>query len=183
MTYPETILTLPGSLSCTFRTPTGADADKMLEFLTATAGESHFLMRYPEEVTLTPEQERAFLEEHARPDYPGALIIAEIAGIIVGCIGVDLVSPHLKARHRASFGITIRHSHWGLGLGRLLLEHGLEVAKQMGCTQMELGVYADNHRAIALYEVMGFEVWGRTKNAFRLKDGTLIDEILMGKLF
>ena len=181
MTYPELTITLPGSLSCTFRTPTGADAEKMLEFLTATAGESHFLMKYPEEVTLTPEQERAFLEEHASPDYPGGMIVAEIAGIIVGCIGIYLVSPGLKARHRAGFGLTVHRSHWGLGLGRLLLEQGQEAAKQLGCTQMELGVYADNHRAISLYEVMGFETWGRIKNAFRLKDGTMIDEILMGK--
>ena len=27
----------------------------------------------------------------------------------------------------------------------------------------------------------GFEVWGRTLNAFRLKDGTYRDEICMGK--
>lgn len=182
MMYPETTITLPGGLSCMLRTPTGVDAEALLEFLTATTGESHFLMRYPEEVTLTPEQERAFLDEHAQPDYPGAMIIAEIAGIIVGCIGINLVSPRLKTRHRASFGLTIRHSHWGLGLGRILLEQGLEAAKQIGCTQIELGVYADNHRAISLYEVMGFEIWGRTKNAFRLKDGTLIDEILMGKI-
>lgn len=27
----------------------------------------------------------------------------------------------------------------------------------------------------------GFEVWGNTKNAFKLKDGTYRDEIIMGR--
>ena len=44
---------------------------------------------------------------------------------------------------------------------------------------MELGVYADNDSGIALYQKMGFkEIW-RNLKAFKLKDGTYIDEINM----
>ena len=42
------------------------------------------------------------------------------------------------------------------------------------------GVFADNLRAAALYESLGFQEWGRMRNAFQLKDGTMVDEILMG---
>ena len=52
----------------------------------------------------------------------------------------------------------------------------------MGLEQMELGVYADNERAIHLYQKYGFEQCGIWKNAFKLKDGTYRDEILMSKI-
>ena len=51
----------------------------------------------------------------------------------------------------------------------------------MGYEQIELGVFADNKRAQNLYKKNGFEVWGNTKNAFKLKDGTYRDEIIMGR--
>ena len=50
----------------------------------------------------------------------------------------------------------------------------VEAARQMGYAQLELGVFADNLRAAALYESLGFQEWGRMRNAFRLKDGTMV---------
>ena len=52
----------------------------------------------------------------------------------------------------------------------------------MGYEQIELGVFSDNEKAKALYKKYGFEVWGNTKNAFKLKDGTYRDEIMMGRM-
>lgn len=52
----------------------------------------------------------------------------------------------------------------------------------IGYEQIELGVFSDNEKAIALYKKFGFEVWGNVKNAFKLKDGTYQDEIIMGKM-
>ena len=57
---------------------------------------------------------------------------------------------------------------------------GAKNAPAMGYTQMELGVYSDNERAIRLYETLGFERWGVLRCAFRLPDGTYRDEIQMG---
>ena len=59
----------------------------------------------------------------------------------------------------------------------------LHQAKENGLEQMELGVYADNERAIHLYQKYGFEQCGIWKNAFKLKDGTYRDEILIVKFF
>ena len=49
--------------------------------------------------------------------------------------------------------------------------------------QLELGVFDDNKRAQALYKKHGFEVWGCSKNAYKLKDGTYRDEIIMGRCY
>ena len=51
----------------------------------------------------------------------------------------------------------------------------------MGYEQIELGVYSDNVKAQSLYKKHGFEVWGSVKNAYKLKDGTYRDEIMMGR--
>ena len=51
-----------------------------------------------------------------------------------------------------------------------------------GFEQLELGVYSDNSRAIHLYEKFGFERYGIQPRAFKLKDGTFRDEIIMVKM-
>jgi L-phenylalanine/L-methionine N-acetyltransferase len=45
----------------------------------------------------------------------------------------------------------------------------------------ELGVYTDNHRAIALYQRFGFQVEG-THRAYALRDGVYIDSHTMARL-
>ena len=99
----------------------------------------------------------------------------------IGSIGVNRVSPHIKMRHRAQFGISIERAYWNMGLGTILIKEALEAARKMGCEQVELGVYSDNERARALYRKLGFEEWGVVRNAYRLKDGAYCDEIMMGR--
>ena len=43
-------------------------------------------------------------------------------------------------------------------------------------------MYSDNSRAIHLYEKFGFERYGIQPRAFKLKDGTSRDEIIMVKM-
>lgn len=42
-------------------------------------------------------------------------------------------------------------------------------------------MYDDIQRKESYIKKNGFEVWGNTKNAFKLKDGTYRDEIIMGR--
>lgn len=109
-------------------------------------------------------------------------IVAINDGKIVGQAEVRVVKNHLKYKHRANIGISIDRDHWGMGIGSSLMKLALHQAKENGLEQMELGVYADNERAIHLYQKYGFEQCGIWKNAFKLKDGTYRDEILMSKI-
>lgn len=56
----------------------------------------------------------------------------------------------------------------------------IKEARKMGYEQIELGVFSDNEKAKRLYEKNGFQVWGKNRNAFKLKDGRYFDEIIMG---
>lgn len=46
----------------------------------------------------------------------------------------------------------------GLGVARCLVEHGEEVARQQGLSQLALAVASDNMSALQLYEKMGFTI-------------------------
>ena len=50
---------------------------------------------------------------------------------------------------------------------------------KMRIIEVKQSVFADNDRAIHLYEKYGFKKYGIQPNAFKLKDGTYRDEIIM----
>lgn len=180
MRYGEKRMALRDGRICLLRSPGAEDAGAMLDYLRDIAGETHFLIRYPEEVRMDPAEEADFLEQQRRPDSRSVMIAAFMDGVVAGDVSVSPAGGQQKLRHRASLGIAVRQPCWSLGLGRILMKEALEAARQMGYAQLELGVFADNLRAAALYESLGFQEWGRMRNAFRLKDGTMVDEILMG---
>lgn len=98
---------------------------------------------------------------------------------LVGDLGVSVVRPHIKFLHRGYLGMSIRQEYTDMGLGSFMMKVALEQAKKNGFEQVELGVYSDNARARHMYTKMGFEEYGMNPRAFKLKDGTYIDEIIM----
>lgn len=86
----------------------------------------------------------------------------------------------IRYPHRATFGISIKEKYWNKGIGSILIEEIIKEARKMGYEQIELGVFSDNEKAKRLYEKSGFQVWGKNRNAFKLKDGRYFDEIIMG---
>jgi ribosomal protein S18 acetylase RimI-like enzyme len=60
--------------------------------------------------------------------------------------------------------IAVADEHQGLGLGQALMELLIEGAKLRGMEGIELHVFKHNHRAIALYRKLGFEIVGDYDN-------------------
>ena len=79
-------------------------------------------------------------------------------------------------------GISVRQEYSGYGLGSLMVDIAVKQAKENGFEQIELGVFSDNNKAIHLYEKFGFEKYGIQPRAFKLKDGTYRDEVIMVKM-
>ena len=88
----------------------------------------------------------------------------------------------VKMRHRATAGIAIRQAYWNLGIGTALFEEMIRISRERGLRQMELEMTDGNERGLALYTKMGFEITGRRPDAFRMRDGTYRDDILMTKM-
>lgn len=181
MHYNEKDIFLKDGTPCILRSPEEYDAEDLLGYLHTVTGETHYLLSYPEEVTLTFEQQIAVINKINKSNNE-FMINAYINGELAGNTHISCISGKIKSRHRASLGITVKKKFWGNGLGTILFKESLDFVKEIGYEQIELSVYSDNQKAQSLYERYGFHVWGCIKNAFKLKDGTYCDDIIMGKM-
>lgn len=84
--------------------------------------------------------------------------------------------------HVGTLAMGIVPAYRGQGLGRRLIGAALEKAKEEGFIRVELSVHADNARAIALYEKVGFVREGVHKRSVFI-DGRFIDTISMAIVF
>ena len=171
---------LPNGEVLTVRSIGAEDAEALSAFRYATYRETHFMARYPEEgANLEAVQKGLAGSEASALNFEVGAFAGEK---LVGEFGVAQVRPHIKYRHRAVMGISVLKDYWGGGLGSFLMQLAVDQAKANGFEQLELGVYSDNTRAIHLYEKFGFERCGTMPHAFKLKDGTYRDEIMMVKM-
>lgn len=178
MIYTEKEFSLKDNHVCTLRNAAVSDAAAMIDFMRISNEQTYFMLRYPEEITLTEDEEAAILQKWE--DQPNKLLLlAVIDGEIAGSCGIACIAEHLKTKHRSELGLSVKQNYWGLGIGSLLLQEILTFAKHNGTEQVELGVYSDNERAYNLYKKFGFTEWGRLPHAYKLKDGSYRDEINM----
>ena len=162
------------------RSAQAEDGEELLLFLKTAAGETPFLIREPDEVTLTPEQERAFIQ--SKTENPRELmLIAEIDGEHAGNCSVMSLGTYRRYEHRCEIAIALYQKYCNSGIGTMLLETALAAAKEMGYQQAELEVISDNKSAISLYEKLGFKKYGTFPKNMKYADGTYADADWMMK--
>ncbi len=141
--------------------------------LAAVAEEGVLGAEPPVDVGARAERFRGIIEG----DGPAALWVLEDQGQIIGHAAV-----REGARGVLSLGMAILPEGRGRGGGRMLLERIAEHARSVGAHKLELEVWPDNRRAIALYERAGFEVEGLRRRHYRRRDGSLRDSLIMARL-
>ena len=146
----EVSFTLKDGRRAVLRNPREGDIPGLLDYLVRSAGESDFIMRYPEECAkYTPEGEAKWIEDN-NSDENAAVLVCEVDGKIAGNCSVHR-NPMMKVRHRSFIAIALLKEFWGQGIGT----------------------------ARALYEKMGFRIVGVRPDAYRFKDGSLHSEYIM----
>jgi len=125
---------------------------------------------------------RTRLAESCAPGKPDLSLVAELDGEIVGTAGLHPVGPAQRRKHVMVLGISIaKHAH-GKGVGTSLMRALIDYADRWaGVLRIELTMYPDNERAIALYRKFGFEHEGRHR-AYALRDGHYTDTLTMARL-
>lgn len=102
-------------------------------------------------------------------------LVAEHDGEVVGSAGLHPVGPALRRRHAAMIGISVAVPAQGRGVGSALMQALCDYADGWAqVLRIELGVFTDNTRAIALYRRFGFEIEG-THRGYALRDGVYAD--------
>ncbi len=181
MLFEPVSLTLKDGRTAVLRPPRADDAAEMIACMRDTAGETDFLLGYPEERTIPVEKEAAFLAAMAEGTNT-MMIMCEVDGHLAGNCHLAF-NTKIKKRHRASVAIALRKAYWGLGIGTRMFSMMVEAAQaRPGIRLLELEVIEGNSRARALYEKFGFRIVALHPNAILLKDGTLLHEYLMQKV-
>jgi putative acetyltransferase len=125
---------------------------------------------------------RERLSRTADPTAPDLQLVAESGGEVVGSAGLHPAGWSPRRRHAMMLGISVPSAWQGRGVGSALMQAICDYADQwLGLRRLELQVYADNARAIALYRRFGFELEG-THRAYALRDGELVDSLSMARL-
>lgn len=89
--------------------------------------------------------------------------IAEDDGVPVGYVHCVLqeIPDHVFVYGVLDFHIdqiAVLESHQGQGIGKLLMQHAMQLGKEFKADRFSLGVVAFNEGAIRFYEDLGFEI-------------------------
>lgn len=163
----------------TIRHVTDSDADALLQLRTELDRETAFMMLEPGERTMDVEEQRSRLAAIIARDNQ-TIVLAEHAGTLVGFLSA-CGGEFRRNRATAYLVIGVLQAFAGQGIGSRLFAAAEEWAGAHGIHRLELTVMAHNHRAVHLYQKMGFEIEG-TKRDSLCVDGVYVDEYAMAKL-
>ena len=163
----------------TLRCAAEQDAQMLLRYLKATRGETPWLARGPEEVTMTVEEEKAFIRSQNESPV-NLMLLAFVDDEHAGSASLMGFSM-ARYRHRAQLAVALYQKFTGQGIGTILLQELIAVARRQGLEQLELEVAAHNTGAIALYKKLGFEVCGTLPRNMKYPDGSYEDVLFMAK--
>lgn len=174
-------ITLRDGRTLLVRPPTPDDAEMVHAYKHAIVRDAPFIGFIPSEIK-DEASVRARLEELAsRPVIHNEVVIDEHLGIMAGdCFAIP--GTRWKESHVAMVGMGMLAVYQGQGLGRTLMERCIEWARaEPKVSKLQLSLFATNTAARRLYESLGFEHEGVRPRAFRQPDGSLHDDVLMGR--
>lgn len=158
-----------------------SDAKDILEFSEQTGAETDFLVYGPEGLELSEAFEAMYLEGLIEKENAIMLVATIDNEELIGIASVGS-NDKPKTQHVGEVGITVAKDFWGYGLGTALMEEVEIWAKESGVIRrLELTVHADNERAIALYEKMGYQREGVLSRAMFINDA-FADGVMMSLL-
>lgn len=187
----ERVCTLKDGRAARLRRVRDEDVESCFELDRALVAAGEGQVRTTGDHPRTLDEFRERMEAWIRGDhsgYKGLYLVAACAGRIAGSGRIR--RPALKRiRHNGTIGLGVHPEFQGLGLGRAIMLALIDWARNHsyidpasragGITRLDLGVFADNHRAIRLYESLGFRRAGHRHAMIRRDDGTFIDDYEM----
>lgn len=94
----------------------------------------------------------------AETSEPNVTFIAELNNVSMGFIHVRTHEDSISGETSGTIPLlAVSPKSQGLGLGKLLIEHGEKWAKNLGCRLLHLEVFANNKTANGFYQNIGFK--------------------------
>lgn len=156
------------------RAAVSGDADAMARVIAAVAEEGSIGTEPPVDIAARAQRFRDALGDGGA----GGMWVLDDEGRVVGTAGAH----QSGAAGVLAVGMALLPQARGRGGGRALLDALLDHARTCGAHKVELEVWPDNARAIALYTRAGFQVEGVRRDHYRRRDGALRSTLLMAYL-
>ncbi len=157
--------------------PQQEDVAALLEHLQVVSIETDNLLLPPNMPDLTENS----VSQALRPNADTATLIVRDGEKIIGLAQL-FRSIWPKTRHRANVVMSVRQTYWGQRIATSMTQRLEQIALDMGISQIELAVQADNLHALTLYERCGFMRVCTYPDFFQEEEsGTYTDAYLMRK--
>lgn len=162
----------------TLRRATPADAARLAQQMAEPLVFGNLMqLPYPTEGLWRQRLERMA----AAPESAELMLLAEHDGRLLGSLGLH-PAERVRRRHVATLGVSVGAGHQRQGVGTALMAAACDFADRWAqLLRLELTVFVDNARAIALYRRFGFREEGRHAG-FALRDGRFVDVLSMARL-
>ena len=151
-----------------FRYPKEDDTKAMLEFINELISEDTFIEAHSQ--FKTEEEEQQYLDSLLADIDMGKKVhlAVEVGGKYVGNAELRKL-PHRKA-HVGELRISLRKEFREEGIGTELMQTLIELGKAMRLRLLTLYVFENNHRALHLYQKLGFRRAGMVPGAIYFKN-------------
>ncbi|MEX0674375.1 MAG: GNAT family N-acetyltransferase [Gaiellaceae bacterium] len=101
--------------------------------------------------------------------------VAEVEGVPVGRIGLDFTASG-ELGVVVLWAALVREEWRDRGVGTALMRHLEDVARDRGCSTVELLVAQDNGSALRLYGRLGYEICGHGVNRWVEQEGSVVEQ-------
>ena len=126
----------------------------------------------------TPAERRQWLADR---DPRRPVIVADAHGIVVGWASLNRFSSREAYDHVVDISIYVERRWRGQGIGRLLIERLIDLARELGYHKMVLAALPHNEAGVALYTRAGFTRVGIYHEQGQL-DGRWVNTLIMERL-
>ena len=167
----KTNITLKDSRQVHLRSVTPPDKEGILKLYNSMSNEA---LRYSM-TPYTPERIQRWFNNLQNMIY----IVAIGDSRIIGQASINL-ARHPRRKNVGELGIYLHQDYHNVGLGSVMMETLLKIAKIRGVHKINLEVVSENKNAIHLYEKYGFIVEGTIRDAFYGTDDNYYDCLMMG---
>jgi L-amino acid N-acyltransferase YncA len=126
----------------------------------------------------TPEERRQWMAARASR-HP--VVVAVTDGQVVGWGSLNSFNPRPAYDHVVDLSVYVERGWRGQGVGRVLMQHLMELATTLGYHKIVLATFPYNEAGVSLYRRMGFIPVGVYHEQGQL-DGRWVDVLIMERL-
>jgi RimJ/RimL family protein N-acetyltransferase len=162
----------------TIRRPNEDDAQNIIDYSKMLFASTDQVLTTLEEYTITVQQEQTWINNF-NDDPNSIILIAEMQRRIIGLL-FFVGGSKKKNAHTGELGVSVNPGFQGMGIGRQLMGSLIRWAQDNPAIEkVFLNVFATNHRAIRLYQSLGFIEEGRFVKGVKQPDGQNVDVLQM----